>query len=124
MQLSEQGVPASTIDVMVALSYPTKFAVAPRQPQQAGGVGDLEQNAARAWVEDCYDPYYSSRRYGCTSNRYGYGYGYDRGRYGYSPYGYDPYGWNYGSRPVVVIVRPSDGESDQRGGAVVKGRGY
>ncbi|MGH7447020.1 MAG: hypothetical protein ACRELT_05650 [Longimicrobiales bacterium] len=122
VQLREQGVPASTIDVMVALSYPAKFAVEPRR-EYASDRADLEQNAARSWIEDCYDPYYSSRRYGCTSSRYGYGYG---GRYGYSPYGYDPYGWNYGtrSRPVVVIVRPDDDDTARSGGSVVKGRGY
>lgn len=119
VQLRDQGVPTSTIDVMVALSYPAKFAVAPRR-EYAGDVADVERNAARSWVEDCYDLHYSSRRYGCSS-RYGYGYGYG-GRFGYSPYGYDPYGWNYGSRPIVVIV-PSE-PSAPRGGGVVKGRGY
>jgi hypothetical protein len=125
--LRDRGVPTSTIDVMVALSYPAKFAVAPRQ--DARDYGDLEagrDNAAAAWVEDCYDPYRTSGRTSCYSSRYGnpYGYGaYNRNRYGYSPYGYDPYGWNYGSRPIVVIVRP-DADEEPRGGSVVKGRGY
>lgn len=120
-QLAEQGVATSTIDVMVALSYPAKFAVA---PQRAGGEGEWfdERNAARSYLEDCYDPFTSARRYGCYNGRYGYGYGYSRGMYGYSPYGYDPYGWNYRSRPVVVIVRGVDDEP--RGGQLVKGRGY
>jgi hypothetical protein len=125
VQLEEQGVPTSTIDVMVALSYPGKFAVAPQRERGADFDQERpEQNAARAYVEDCYDPYWSSRRYGCYSSRYGYGY--NRGGmygYGYSPYGYDPYGWNYGTRPIVVIIPQGDGEP-RSGGSVVKGRGY
>lgn len=121
-QLAEQGVATSTIDVMVALSYPTKFALAPQRP--ARGEGYDERNAARTYMEDCYDPFTSSRRYGCYNGRYGYGY--SRGGlygYGYSPYGYDPYGWNYSSRPVIVIVQPTD-DAAPRGGQLVKGRGY
>jgi hypothetical protein len=124
-RLDEEGVPASTIDVMVALSYPSKFAVAP-QRQRAGDADAWagERNAARSYVEDCYDPFWTARRYGCYSGRYGYD-GYTRsGMYGYSPYGYDPYGWNYGSRPVVVIVRPGNDDEVDSGGSVVKGRGY
>lgn len=122
-RLAKQGVAASTIDVMVALSYPAKFAVAPQRARGAGGEDwNDERNAARSYMEDCYDPFTSGRRYGCYAS--GYGYGYDRrGMYGYSPYGYDPYGWNYNSRPIVVIVQ-SDDEREPRGGEVVKGRGY
>ena len=125
VQLEEQGVPTSTIDVMVGLSYPAKFAVAPQRERRSdpGAAGMAEQNAARTWVEDCYDPYWSARRSGCYYGRYGYGTT-RRGMYGYSPYGYDPYGWNYGtSRPIVVILRP-EGSDEPRGGSVVKGRGY
>ncbi|HSJ32883.1 MAG TPA: hypothetical protein VK933_15690 [Longimicrobiales bacterium] len=124
-RLQEAGVPASTIDVMVALSYPTRFAVAPQRGMRSDNAEYPEQNAARSYMEDCYDPFFTSSRYGCYNSRYGYGYSRGRGIYGYSPYGYDPYGWNYGTRPVVVIVQPGDGEvADPQGGAVVKGRGY
>lgn len=134
VQLRDRGVPASTIDVMVALSYPAKFAVAPPQYDAQHGVSDLErENAAGCYDRyGSYDPYGSYDRYGserrdCYSSRYGnsYGYGAYRNRYGYGydPYGYDPYGWNFGSRPVVVIVRSDEGEP-RTGGAVVKGRGY
>lgn len=121
--LDEQGVPASTIDVMVALSYPAEFAVAPNEPSReyAGDLNELDRGRA-AWMNDCYDPYWTTRRYS-SDCRSAFGYGYSRyDRYGYSPYGYDPYGWNYGSRPVVVIVRPS--EEEPTGGTAVKGRGY
>ena len=125
VRLQQAGVPTSTIDVMVALSYPTKFAVAPQRGMRSDDGGYAEQNAARSYMEDCYDPFFTSSRYGCYNSRYGYGYSRGGGIYGYSPYGYDPYGWNYGTRPVVVIVRPDDGDAaDPRGGAVVKGRGY
>ena len=125
VRLQEAGVPTSTIDVMVALSYPAKFAVAPQRGMRSDTDQYGEWNAARSYMEDCYDPFFTSSRYGCYGSRYGYGYSRGRGIYGYSPYGYDPYGWNYGTRPVVVIVQPEDGEvRDPEGGAVVKGRGY
>jgi hypothetical protein len=115
---------------MVALSYPAKFAVAPRQYDTDGGADDLDREyAARA--DDCYEPYGSMRRYDCYDSRYGFGYSYrDRYGYGYDPYrdrygyGYDPYRWNRGSTPIVVIVRSPDEGETRTGGAVVKGRGY
>lgn len=124
-QLAEQGVAKSTIDVMVALSYPAKFAVAPQRPRAGAGQDwyDDDRHAARLYMEDCYSPFRSSRSYGCYEGRYGYGYGYSRsGRYGYSPYGFDPYGWNFGVRPVIVIVQSED-DTEPRG-QLVKGRGY
>lgn len=125
VRLREAGVPTTTIDVMVALSYPARFAVAPQRGMRADNGEYPERNAARSYLEDCYDPFFTSSRYGCYNSRYGYGYSRGGGIYGYSPYGYDPYGWNYGTRPVVVIVQPDDGEGvEPRGGAVVKGRGY
>jgi hypothetical protein len=126
VQLRDLGVPASTIDVMVALSYPAKFAVAPRQYDTERGAGDLDREYAAARADDCYGSYSRVRMYDCYDdrfgNRYGYDYGYGyRNRYGY---GYDPYRWNSGSTPIVVIVRPDDGDAPRTGGAVVKGRGY
>lgn len=124
-RLDAAGVPASTIDVMIALSYPTKFAVEPqRQPAGSdldGWSGD--RNAARVYMDDCYDPYWMGSRSSCYGSRYGYGYNNRRGVYGYSPYGYDPYGWNYGGRPIVIVT-PGDNDPEPRGGQLVKGRGY
>jgi hypothetical protein len=126
VRLEQEGVPTSTIDIMVALSYPAKFAVAPTRSQRGdydAAPRAAEQNAARTWVEDCYDPYWTARRSGCYNGRYGYDYT-RGGMYGYSPYGYDPYGWNYGTRPVVVIVQGDGDRMERSGGQVVKGRGY
>jgi hypothetical protein len=125
VQLRDLGVPTSTIDVMIALSYPAKFAVEPAQYDTDRGAVDLDREYAAARADDCYESYSRVRMYDCYDSRFGYGYGYGygyRNRYGY---GYDPYRWNYGSTPVVVIVRPDEGDGDPRtGGAVVKGRGY
>lgn len=128
VQLRDMGVPASTIDVMVALTYPAQFAVAPQQYDTDRSAADLDREYAAARAEDCYGSFSRVRMYDCYDDRfgsrygydYGYGYGY-RNRYGY---GYDPYRWNNGSTPIVVIVRPGDDNDPRTGGAVVKGRGY
>jgi hypothetical protein len=134
VQLEREGVPASTIDMMIALSYPRTFAVQERtRPRTAYDDGSAF-GPPQAMVNDCYDPFFASRlsRAECdlllrrTSSRYGYGYGgsmYGYGsRYGYSPWGYDPYGWNIGRGPTIIIVR---GDEEQRtAGEVVKGVGY
>lgn len=115
--LRRAGVPPSSIDVMVALSYPERFAVRER---------DFDAEAAPdrvvmrdAFMQDyCYDPFWVGR-YGDCFNSFGYGSRY--GRFGYSPYGYDPYGWRYSRSPVFVIVEP---ETEGRGGTVDRTRGY
>jgi hypothetical protein len=118
--LKAAGVATSTIDVMIALSYPQHFAVQERPATQ------YATSAPRGDAYDDFDCDYSSmfgsRRYvpGCNT---GYGYG----RYGYSPYSnyYNNYGYNswYGGRdPIIVVINPAD-EADG-GGAVVKGTGY
>jgi hypothetical protein len=136
VQLADAGVPESTIDMMVALSHPTRFAVATEAemlPMDPDRQADIDRRSA--WSDECYDPYWSSRRYNSFDRCYdarrsrysaydGYGY---YGRYGYSPFGYDPYGWNRGNSPVIVIVRPGDGDGEgeeRTRGSVVKGRGY
>ena len=117
--LSASGVSASTIDVMVALSYPDHFAVeeeAPRPPRGlvAGGFGDDRigvTSRGSCYDDNMYDRW-DSRYARCGYRSY------------YSPYGYDGYGWNYGSRPVV-IVQPGNGDGEEReNGEFVKGRGY
>jgi hypothetical protein len=120
-------VPASVIDLMVALSYPRTF-------QVHAGAPEPQPQQQRAWrptpasyADECIDPFYPYVRYrgGCDpfySSRYGYGY-YGYNRYGYSPWGYSSYGWNYGGQPVVVIVRPEDGQP-RTPGSIVRGQGY
>lgn len=132
-QLERAGVPASTIDIMVALSYPSKFAVQDRSAaaaQYGGGVYSSRMYGGTV-IQDCYaDPYWTQRSRLSRLDRYGCGFGYDRYGfanryptssrygYGYSPYGYDPYRWNDGRSPIVIV------ESPERGGFVTPGRGY
>jgi hypothetical protein len=121
VELEQRGVAPSVIDMMVALSYPRNFAV---QEQPRARQADEPQwpVAQRGMANRCQDLWYQSMRRMECEQYYGYSpFGY-RSRYGYSPFGYDPYGWQYGRTPIVVIVRPEEGET--RGGEVVPGRGY
>lgn len=111
VSLEASGVSPQVIDIMVALSYPTVFAL------DRTALGDAPPDT--------------------RGETYGGGYdrgGYDRGGYyggGYGGWGYDPYGygygrgsgWYYGRRPVVVVDRGSGNTVDEHG-KVVKGRGY
>ncbi len=127
VELADAGVAPEVIDMVVAVSYPGRFAI------DTGARGDYGADAAeRTAVRD--------RGYG----PYGYGYGASafwgrRGFWGYSPYsafGYSPYyygpgsfgyggygGYGYwGYQPRVFVVQP--GNSGSRGGRAVRGRGY
>jgi hypothetical protein len=126
--LTAEGVQPSTVDVMVALSYPKHFEVAEEERPDTRDRNPWRNDGRDAWASSCYDSF----GWGSTMS---YGYGYDpyAARYSrcgynsfYSPYGYDPYGWGYGARPVVVIAGGNgDGaKSDDAGGALVKGKGY
>ena len=128
VQLADAKVPASVIDVVVALSYPEKFTVATDAPgapaaRDAGlyGTPNMVGGLGIGAFDPFWDPYYGSR--------------YNR-RY-YSPYGYSQYGYGYGygsgwypsTRPIVIVVSPPAAEPGtpapaQRDGRVVKGRGY
>jgi len=121
-ELKGSGVPESTLDVMVALSYPQRFEVKERP-----AVDQYATNAQRSVGVECdYDPFFGSRNYrpGCDT---GYGYG----RYGYDRYGYSPYNnyynnnyngsWNGGRDPIIVVIDHTERDG---GGEVVRGRGY
>ncbi|MBW3631032.1 MAG: hypothetical protein KY464_17305 [Gemmatimonadetes bacterium] len=121
VQLAEAGVSSRAIDMMVALSYPERFAInrngnpQVRADERALGGGTDQAFARDPWMYGMGYPGYLG---------YGYGYGYDS-RYGYgngygSRYGYG----SYYNRPVIV-VRGSDQdvEAPQRG-RMVNGRGY
>ena len=123
--LDASGVSPQVIDVMVALSYPTVFAL------DRTALGDAPPDTRGEMRGGDYGGVgYGRGGYG----RGGYGRGgYDRGGYyggGYG-YGYDPYGygyglgngWYYGRRPIVVVQRGSGDTVDEHG-KVVKGRGY
>jgi hypothetical protein len=124
VELANAGVPDDVIDLMVALSYPHKFAI-----NQATGASEIRpddngrdsgRRALRPW--GYYDPMwgYDPYGYGYGPYRYGYGAGYGWGWGGYNGY----YGGYYGS-PVVVVRPGNDNEDNSRGTArAVKGRGY
>ncbi len=118
VRLDEAGVPERVIDAVVAVSYPDRFVV-----EAGAAVEDAEGRPRpkhyRGYMG--YDPWFGPA----------WGYGWEYGRFGYSPflgYRYSPwwsgYGYGYGywgSRPGIVIIdrRPADG-----GGRVYNGRGY
>ncbi|MDP1891857.1 MAG: hypothetical protein Q8K55_13270 [Gemmatimonadaceae bacterium] len=136
--LADNGVPASVIDVAVALAYPDVFGIASdsRDAQRRPGVrAAASPSATRAgycgtslsafYYDSCFwslDPW---SYYGGYDRRYGYGYPYGYYGYGYgSRYDwYGPYGGYYysGGPTVVVIQNPSSSPSH---GRVVKGQGY
>jgi hypothetical protein len=123
VRLAESGVPESIIDVIVAVSYPDRFVVA---PERAIVRADSRVAGRRVPIGVGYggymmwNPFYG---YGLSS-RYGYG-GYGYGGYGYGGYGYGGYGYGgygyggYGYVPTTVTIqrRPS-------GGRVINGQGY
>ncbi|HUF50166.1 MAG TPA: hypothetical protein VMN60_05000 [Longimicrobiales bacterium] len=133
VQLERGGVSKSVLNVMIALSYPQRFAVqeqAHATTMYRGADGRSDDRRLydcwdpyfRTWRDCSYYPYYD--RYGYRS-RYGY-YGYDRHDYRYDRYRYgytgSPWlpGWH--NSPVVVIVR-DDGEL-YTPGQVIRGQGY
>jgi len=120
VELANAGVPEKVIDVMVALSYPHKFAI-----NQATGASEIRpddngresgRRALRPW--GYYDPMWGYDPYYYGPYRYGYGAGYGWGWGGYNGY----YGGYYGS--PVVVVRPGNGDDSQGKARAVKGRGY
>lgn len=132
VELADNGVPPSVLDLMIAVSYPQRFALA----VDDRGVS-AEQIAAAASGRA--RPY--GRATGCTGYGYGYGYGwgtplgYNRYDpyggcgygYRYSRYSYGPYGYGgawYGNYNPGVIVVPGDGGSSNPNARAVRGRGY
>ena len=119
VRLSDAGVPASTIDVAVAVSYPEVFHVAQgEQPERAApDEGDLDRRWGQRGM-GYYDPYFYDPFY-----RYGYGYGYGYGLGGYYGGGYGGgYYGGYGYVPTVIVVDRQS--SDAQHGRFVAGRGY
>ena len=115
VRLADAGVPERVIDVMVAVSYPERFAVTPE------GVEEAERMAASRGYDVGYRRGFRSYLWSPYYRPIGFGY------YGYSPFGYYGYGLGgyyggyYGYRPATVIVQPvAPGSS----GRMVPGRGY
>ena len=144
IEMADAGVPASVIDVVVAVSYPEKFVVNERDPglrreEARGGrrrSGFGYGRSINPFTDPFYDPYarygyYSPYGYG---SRYGLGYygGYGYGDFGYSYGGYGFGGYNsgfggYGTRIIVVNRRGSGAGGNVTGstrGRVVRGGGY
>jgi len=122
LDLDRAGVPASVVDLMVALSYPERFVVE-------------RQRDDRASVPFLRDPF-------TFGGAFGYPFGFDYGFYSpfydsyYSPYYYSPFAYSYLGRydprftggGFVVIdgggTAPSTSPQPSGGGRVVDGLGY
>ncbi len=102
VELDGAGVSGNLIDVIVAVSFPERFALS--QPQQ-GQVQTGYYGARPIWI----DPYYS---------RWGYPYGSYYSGWGYR---YGPYRSSYYYPRVIVDVTPV---RPSGGGRVIAGRGY
>ncbi len=125
-ELADAKVPSGVIDMMVALSYPKRFAV-------NGGAGTVAARAPMTTDDEVvtgrtipvtiddhgYGGYYGN---GGFYSPFGYGYGYGYGSqygYGYGGYGYYPAGG-----PVIIVRDPNAGSASPTHGRMVNGRGY
>jgi hypothetical protein len=120
VRLADSGVPESVIDVMVAVSYPDRFALTPEgtasEAEATQVVDRYPYGYRRGYRSYLWDPFWGpSYRY----SRYGY-YGSPFGYYGA---GYGGYGGYWGYAPATIIVRPAPTVEVQRG-RIQPGRGY
>ena len=126
--LGDVALPPGVVDLMVALAYPERFADVLNDRSGALRPAQLVVSQANAPVMTPVgygDPFYWDRY---RSSRYG--------SYYYSPYGYSRYGLSrngygigyggystgYYNRPQVIVVNPSELQSNS--GSMVKGSGY
>lgn len=110
--LADAGVEPGVIDLVVALSYPDRFAI-----DRASGEAELREEDGTLRPQP--------RRGVWDGWGTGYGGGFYPGYYGgrYGGYGYGGYGGYY-APPVIVVRDGDDGDVDRREGRAVKGRGY
>ena len=115
VRLADAGMPEDVIDVMVAVSYPRRFAVTPEGVPQdvAERVSDAAYRSGgrvgfRSYL---WDPFYAP-----------FGYGYSR--FGYYGYGGGFGGGYYGYRPASIIVVPRGDTVGRTGGRIINGQGY
>ena len=116
VRMDDAGVPGSVVDVVVAVSFPSRFALGDRRQRADRAATDRQRFGARpVWAfGGWYDPFYSGGYYGYGYGGYGFGNRYGGwGRYSYWPGYYTP---------VVVEVTPTQPRTG--GGRVVAGRGY
>jgi hypothetical protein len=127
-ELGNAGLPVTVVDLMVALAYPERFADA---LNDRGGAlrpaQDVAAVVAPTTDSRSNDPFYWDRYRSSGYGRYYYSpYGYSR--YGLYPNGYgigytpSRYNSGYYSRPVVIVVAPSEIQSTRP--TMVKGVGY
>lgn len=140
-RLNAANVPVPVIDILVALSYPTNFAINRDQTQHtptveeapptnvatARGRGAAPLASRTFWIWDPFD-LFELGLYGPTGF-YGIRDYYGRSAYYYGPYrGYPGYGtsWYRGYAPVVIVPRYVAEEDfvPPARGRVVNGRGY
>jgi hypothetical protein len=145
VRLSDAGMPPSMIDLMVALSYPKRFAVRRAEYEPTSGGGAMTIETPRTLTDDAW----SRRRENCGYASYSgyYGDACYPGYFGYGVYGYDPYfysaygrmygytyggyysgyygGYYWGSRPIVIVNTGTTGDNTPAPrGQAVKGQGY
>jgi hypothetical protein len=121
VRLADSGLPEDVIDVMVAASFPERFALTPDGvPQDVVDrvSGDAYRGGARVGFRSyLWDPFYAPFGYSYRYSPFGY-YGYGGGGGG----GY--YGGYYGYVPATVVVVPRDNDVRPSGGRIVNGQGY
>lgn len=115
--LADAGVPASVIDVLVAVSHPERFAV---RTASTAGTSERDERFPRRTrpFDSCYDTFYDPWSGPMSYYSYTHCYGYSR--YG-SLWGYDTYGWNTWRTPIIVVRGSGTGTADK---AKVTRRGY
>lgn len=115
IRMDEAGVPASVIDLAVAVSHPERFAIDNQARTGEYVSAESEEYRRPDHYVYAYPGYYDSFYWDpFRYSRYG--------RY-YSPWGYGGR-WYPGYTPVVVIVEPDDDDMSGPPGRVVRGRGY
>ncbi len=116
VRMADAGVSEDVIDMVIAVSYPSRFAVDRESERRSPGYGP-RYGPFGGW--GYYQPFYGSLFFSPFGfySRYGYGFGY-RGL-GYGGYGYGGYG--YGGYYLPVVIQGGRSES---GGRVIKGQGY
>jgi hypothetical protein len=117
--LADAGVPPGVIDLMVALSYPARFAINPaaRQGERRAGANSSYQGGpatAIALMQPLCAISYLMASYDYCYDSYGRGY-----RYGYGN------GWYPNGYPIAIVFSPPSPPSPPRQhGSVVNGQGY
>jgi hypothetical protein len=113
-RLKDDGVPEEVLDVMVAVTWPERFAI-------DGGTRDAEYLAEQQRATGPRSRTIHLGYGGGYYSPYGFGYRSSFG-YGYSPYGYGGWGYpgGYWRTPVVIVQPPTV----QERGRVTRERGY